>query len=265
MRGDLADRRAVDELVRGAAVVVHAAGIVSASHVADYHRANALGTEAVVRAMLDAAGPGRLVLVSSLAAREPGVSAYARSKLAGEAIVLRDAEALRAVIVRPPAVYGPGDRATLPLFSAMSRGLLVVPGARTTRFSMLFVDDLAELLARLVAGPVAPGALMEPDDGTAGGYGWADVAAIAQAALGRRVRLIDPPRAIIWPVAVGSEIVARLAGGPPFLGREKLGELLHEDWVASGGTSPALGWAPTVRLADGFRTTMAWYKQAGWL
>jgi nucleoside-diphosphate-sugar epimerase len=263
--GDLEDERALRDLVSGASVVIHAAGVVSAGRLDAYHRINALGTAAVTRAMLASQSPGRLVLVSSLAARSPEVSAYARSKREGEEIVLESAEALEAAIVRPPAVYGPGDRATLPIFAGIARGLLVVPGARRTRFSLLYVDDLADLLAGLVARPPAPGTIVEPDDGTGGGYGWRDVVLIAQEVLGRRVRLIDPPHALIWAIAIGCEIVARARSGAPFLSREKLGELSHEDWVAAGAAAAGVSWSPRVRFADGLRASLAWYRQAGWL
>ncbi len=263
--GDLGDEAALSKLVAGAQVVIHAAGVVSASHVADYHRINALGTAAVVRAMLGVERPGRLILVSSLAASAPEVSAYARSKREGEDIALEHAEAFQLAIVRPPAVYGPGDRATLPIFAGLARGLLVVPAAYRTRFSLLFVDDLADLLASLVGQPAAPGTIVEPDDGAPGGYDWKDLATSAEALLGRRVRLIDVPRAIIWPIAVGCELVARATGNAPFLSREKLGELFHPDWVAAGAYATSVAWAPRVGFADGLRASLAWYRQAGWL
>ena len=94
-------------------------------------------------------------------------------------------------IMRPPAVYGPGDRATLPIFRQIKKGLLFVPAA-DARFSLLYVDDLAEIVARLLEAPRWDGAVMEPDDDS-GGYGWADVARIASAHLDRRVRTVPVP------------------------------------------------------------------------
>src|SRR5690606_40015978 len=84
----------------------------------------------------------RLVLVSSLAARSPDLSAYAASKRDAEK-ALTEIDGLDWCAIRPPLVYGPGDRATLPLFRAMRRGLLPVPAGSGGRFSAIHADDLA--------------------------------------------------------------------------------------------------------------------------
>jgi len=65
---------------------------------------------------------GRFVHISSLAARQPELSAYAASKRAGEELVGARQKELNAIILRPPAVYGPGDRGTLPLIQELNPG-----------------------------------------------------------------------------------------------------------------------------------------------
>ena len=50
------------------------------------------------------------------------------------------------VILRPPAVYGPGDRGTLPLLRSLTQSLAVIPGTSTSRFSLIYVDDLARII-----------------------------------------------------------------------------------------------------------------------
>ncbi|HMR32515.1 MAG TPA: NAD-dependent epimerase/dehydratase family protein [Geminicoccaceae bacterium] len=260
VRGGLEDEAALSRLTDGARAVVHCAGIVSAPRPADYERANAGGTAAVLRAADPAA---RFVHVSSLAAREPGLSAYAASKRRGEQLV---AEAGRtdAVVVRPPAVYGPGDRATLPIFQQLRRGLLIAPARRAARFSLIFVADLARLLARLALGAFRSDRPVEPDDGRAGGYGWEDLAAIAGKASGRRIRTLYLPTRLLWPVALGAEAWSRIVDRPPPLSRDKLRELGHSDWVC--GPLPAgLGWRPSTGFAEGHAETAAWYERAGWL
>ena len=65
-----------------------------------------------------AGGVRRFVHVSSLAAREPKLSLYGASKARAEELV--HSSGLEWVIVRPPAVYGPGDKETLELFRMAS-------------------------------------------------------------------------------------------------------------------------------------------------
>jgi Nucleoside-diphosphate-sugar epimerases len=82
--GDLADAEALTRLTRGADVVIHLAGRIKARRRADYFAVNRDGTAALVRALAGAEGEPHLLLISSLAAREPRLSDYAASKQAAE-------------------------------------------------------------------------------------------------------------------------------------------------------------------------------------
>lgn len=258
VRGTLDEPEALGRLVAGAAAVIHCAGVVAASGAAAFEAVNVAGTARLLTAL--PAGT-RLVHVSSLAAREPALSAYAGSKRRAEELAL----AAGAVAVRPPAVYGPGDRMTLPIFRQLARGRVVVPARRDARFSLLYVEDLARLLVTLATAPRAAEGVLEPDDRHPGGYRWADLARLAGEATGRRGRVLHLPHALAWPVAAAVEAIARLGAAPPALSRDKLRELAHPDWVCRGGGGDAIGWRPEVGFAEGFRATLAWYRRQGWL
>ncbi|MEN0110196.1 MAG: NAD-dependent epimerase/dehydratase family protein, partial [Planctomycetota bacterium] len=116
----------------GAEVVLHVAGLTHAWRAEDFHRVNAEGTATLCRAAAGASSPPTVVLLSSLAAAGPSpdgaphteatkpapISHYGRSKLAGERAARRFADRLPLSIVRPPVVFGPGDRDGLLLFKA---------------------------------------------------------------------------------------------------------------------------------------------------
>lgn len=264
VRGSLDDGPSLAALVHGAGAVVHAAGIVAARRDSEFGRVNAGGTAALVAAASRANPPPRILLISSLAARRPELSAYAASKRAAEAAVA--ASSLGHCIVRPPAVYGPGDRATLPLFRQLSRGLLLAPRVENGRFSLLYVDDLARLVRALLDQPGWAGQILEPDDGRAGGYAWSDLAAIAEQALGRTVRCLQAPRAIVWCAALAHELGGALTGKAPMLSRGKVAELCYPDWVCTRESIGAVaGWAPAVGFASGFAATLAWYRDRRWI
>lgn len=260
--GSLEDGAALDRLVDGADSLIHLAGSVAALHPVELEAVNRDGTARLARHAREA-GIGRFVLVSSLAARTPTVSAYARSKREAEeaaAAALLGAASLS--VIRPPAVYGPGDRATLPLFRGLARGFLPVP-AGGGRFSLIHARDLAELLAVLLEAGTPAGAALEPDDGRSGGYDWPSLLGIAGEVLGRRVWRLPVPRWALLPVALSCDGLARWRGRPTMLSRDKLGELYHADWVARGD-GPA-GWRPRIGFHDGLPETLAWYRAQGWL
>lgn len=267
VQGSLEDEAALQRLVAGAAAVVHCAGLVAAPSAAVFTQVNVLGSARLFAAAAGAAPPPRILLLSSIAAREPRLSAYAHSKRAAEEILWRTADqGIEACALRPPAVYGPGDRATLPIFRQLRSGLLFVPAVPDARFSLLYVHDLADAIAHLLATATWRRSVLELDDGREGGYRWADLAEIAGRQLGRRVRTIALPRPILWPIAAIAGLGGAAVGRAPRLSPGKLRELFHGDWVARPTRpSPLQGWSPHTTFATGFGQTLAWYRQEGWL
>jgi len=259
VQGDLFDAEALDRLLHGADAVLHLAGAISALTEHDYFRVNAHGTLALAEASLRH-GVKRFVHVSSLSARAPQLSPYGASKRAGEDAVFKLMARLNAVILRPPAVYGPGDRATLPLLRELTRPVAVVPGRRGNRFSLVHAADLARFAADALVNP-ADG-LHEISDGTPNGYGWDELLAIAGRERGGPIRAIFLPRAVPQTVAVAAEALARATGRPGMISRGKIAELYHPDWVAREG---GLVLPAPIGFATGFPETLAWYRQAGWL
>jgi nucleoside-diphosphate-sugar epimerase len=264
--GALEDAASLSQLVAGSAVVVHMAGALRATDQAAFERANALGTANVVEAAATAASRPRLLVTSSLAARVPTLSAYAASKWRAEGIVREQAGETDFCILRPPAVYGPGDLATLPIFQQLRRGFLVAPAVPAARFSLLFVDDLVDLVRALLAVPTWAGAVLEPDDGRSGGYRWPDLAGIAAGQLGRRVRLIRMPFACARVMAGAAEAYGRLTGRMPMVDVAKVREMFHDDWLCRpADPASTVAWVPQVTFEKGCRPTMSWYVEHRWL
>jgi nucleoside-diphosphate-sugar epimerase len=267
VRGSLENGAALQRLVAGAAVVVHCAGAVRAPTAAAFRMANAIGSARLMAAAAAAATRPRFLLLSSLAAREPALSAYAESKRLGEDEVRRGAgQSIELCIVRPPAVYGPGDRATLPVFRQLRKGLLLMPAVAEARFSLIYVGDLAEMIVQLLGTPGWDGSTLELDDGRENGYRWPDLAEIAGRQLGRRVRTIAVPLPILWPAAALGQAAGAALGRSPSLSLGKLRELFHVDWVCrTAATQSLAGWSARTTFESGFAHTMAWYERNRWL
>ena len=246
--GSLQDQSALEKLVVDADVIVHCAGRVRGRSIQEFTSDNVTATQAI----LDVSrGNANFIYISSLAARNPSLSHYALSKLRAEQAV-RAYQTDKWMIIRPPAVYGPGDRELRPLFDWLRRGILWVPGSQTNRFSLLHVTDLAELISHLV-GQFQPALrIYEPHDGRPGGYQWLDIQSIAESVFKRKVRRYTVPRAILNTVAYANMVFCAMSGKTPMLTPGKVRELVHSDWV-SDPTILNSGWQPRTNFEHGLQ------------
>lgn len=259
LRGDLADLGALARLVAGTAAVLHIAGVVSAPDPVAFHAGNVAGTQAVVDAARRA-GVERFIFVSSLAAREPGLSAYGRSKCDAEEVVR--SSGLDWVIVRPPAIYGPQDREILELFRAARWGVVPMPPAGRT--SVVHVRDLARLLLALTnPSDLASRQIYEPDDGRPQGWSHRELGKAIGAAVGRRVWVPNLPRGVLSSAARLDRLVR---GDRAKLTQDRVGYMAHPDWTCSPEKAPpGTLWRPEISTRQGLAETARWYREAGWL
>ena len=255
IEGALDDEAALALLVEGADAVIHVAGVINAPDAAGFEAGNVAGTAAMLAAA-GTAGVARFVHVSSLAAREPQLSLYGASKARSETLV--EASPLSTAIVRPPAVYGPGDRETLDLFRMARRGLVVLPPVG--KLSLIHVDDLAVLLLALANSDAT--LLVEPDDGR-GGCTHVEFGRALGRAVGRRVRTLSAPRLMLTLAARGDRL---LRGRNAKLTADRVDYFCHPDWtVAPERAAPAGLWQPRIETETGLADTARWYRDAGWL
>jgi nucleoside-diphosphate-sugar epimerase len=259
VQGSLEDRLSLESLTRGADAVVHCAGAVRGATQEQFDRVNVEGVERLLLTLEAQGTPPRLLALSSLAAREPQLSFYANSKYKGEQVLVNEARRVAWDVLRPPAVYGPGDREMLPLFRAMARGIAPVPGAAHARFSLLFVDDLAAAVLAWIRSGHVTGAVYTLDDGREGGYDWHGVATIVEHVCRNRVRLLRLPSWVLDIPARLNRRASRLFGYAPMLTPEKLRELRHLDWVCDHtALYAATGWRPQIQLEEGLLRTPGW-------
>ncbi len=257
--GDLASHDALAELVHEADAVLHIAGVVNAQDMAGFRAGNVAGTEAVLAAAENAAAK-RFIHVSSLAAREPALSDYGKSKQQAEEAVR--ASSLDWTMVRPPAVYGPRDTEVFELFKAARFGFVPVPPQG--RSSVIHVDDLARLLLDLGGqGWETFGKVYEPDDGTPEGLTHSQLAEAIGAAMGKRVWAPNVPRGVLMAAARGDRL---LRGAKAKLTPDRASYMCHPDWVSDPEKAvPPNIWQPQVPFSEGMAQTAKWYRDAGWL
>lgn len=273
VQGSLEDDAALASAVTGAEVVYHIAGLIAGSE-AEYFAVNQAGTRRLVAAVRRTAPGARFVYVSSQAAVGPGrrlaedapcgpVSPYGRSKLAGEEAV-RGAADLTWVIVRPPSVYGPRDRAFLPLFRLARRGLAPVFGSGAQELSLVYVADLADAITRAGTRAEAAGRtyhLAHPDVVTS-----RELVGILGRAVGTRPLVIPVPLLAMQVLVAGLGVIRAALGRRNVVNLGRLAEYFAPAWTFNVTRAEReLGWRAAHDLGSGLSETAAWYREQGLL
>lgn len=277
VRSDFA-AAALDRLFDGADVVIHAAGATRAPSANELLASN-VGLTRTVMEQARAAGVGRVLFISSQAAAGPAASpdrpvdedtpehpieAYGRSKLEAERVV-RSFDDVPSVIVRPGAVYGPGDRDFLAMFRLARLGIAIHPGNREQSITIIHVDDLIDGIELAATKSRALGATWfmaneSPTD-------WRTLFRLAAAAANRTLRLdANVPAPVVRAGALIGDVVARFTGKAGLLTGEKVALGAPRYWLCSSARArQELGFSPRIELPAGIAATYAWYREAGWL
>jgi nucleoside-diphosphate-sugar epimerase len=279
VEGGLGDREAARRLVEGADAAVHVAAVYrTAGHPDSYYReVNVGGTEVLLEAAARA-GLSRFVHTSTVGVHghvehapadesapiAPG-DIYQATKAEAEALALdfHRRRGLPVAVVRPGAIYGPGETRLLKLFRSIARRRYAIVGSGESFYHPVYVDDLLEgfLLALerpeavgeafLIAGPryVSQSELAR---------------LIARETGGRVLPFRIPAAPLQWAGDLCEAICVPLGIEPP-LHRRRV-----DFWTKSRAFSiekarRLLGYAPKVDLEEGIARTVAAYREAGWL
>jgi nucleoside-diphosphate-sugar epimerase len=277
--GDLSDPRALGELVAGADGVLHVAAVYrTAGHPEAYYReVNVRGTERLLEAAARA-GVRRFVHTSTVGVHghvssppadetapfAPG-DVYQATKAEAEASALRFGRerGLPVVVVRPGAIYGPGETRLLKLFRAIARGRYAIVGSGRALYHPVYVDDLvAGFLLALDANAGSGEAFILAGPRYVSQRELADL--IARETGGR----VLPFRVPAWPLLAAGAVVEALCvplGIEPPLHRRRVEFWLKSRAFRIDKACRVLGYAPQVDLEEGIRRTVASYRELGWL
>jgi len=264
--GSLSDREALFRLVDGADRVVHIAGLIKAIDANEFMRVNRDGSRLLAEVAAQRAPGAALTLISSLAAREPTLSGYGASKRAAEEAVFKVLGRGAVTVLRPPAIYGPGDRETLAFFKLGRWRRIPVLGHPDARVALVHVEDAARQIAAAVAASPT-GCIHALADDQPKGYTWREVLTAAAISVGNsQPRFFDVPAGVTRMVGVTSGAVSALTRRATMVNPGKVRELLHRDWSVSDAEILTLnGMGARIGLQAGFASTAAWYRRARWL
>jgi nucleoside-diphosphate-sugar epimerase len=191
------------------------------------------------------------------------ITAYGRSKLAGEHSCLQLARDTEVIVLRAPAVYGPRDRDLLLCFVLAARGILPVPRGPERLLQFLHVTDLVDALLLAATTPRTTGMYHVAE---AQAYPWSEITNWLAQAVGRRVRAVRIPAWLVQAAATMSELGAATVGRATIFNREKAREMLAPGWLCETEAAKRdLGFEGRIPLPVGLTGTAAWYREHGWL
>ncbi len=249
--GSLSNLASLHTLVEGCTSLIHCAGTIRGTEKSDFVPSNVHGVANLLKVCLAQPSPPRFIHISSLAAREPFLSPYAWSKREGELLLQQEAGSLNWLIFRPPAVYGPKDKALLPLFKLGKRGIALQLGPHHGAFSLIHIDDLASVIRRSLEVPDIRSSIFEVDDGFPNGYSWQSVFRIINPQMKIHVTI---PQKLLGLLGGINEHLSRLMGYKPLFTRGKVAEISHTNWVCdSQKARQQLQWTPQIPLEEGLR------------
>lgn len=275
--GSVTDEKLVNQLMSGIDVVQHLAAAFRELNVPDtyYEEVNIGGTRTVLDAALKA-GVKKFIYCSTCGVHgdiedPPGgedapiapADYYQRTKYEAEPLVLEYHEkGLPCVVLRPAAIYGPGDPERFSMiYQRVATGTFPMFGSGHTLYHPVYIDNLVD--AHVLA--------MEPGKGLGEAYLIADEEYVEIEDLVRRVaramgRSVKIPHYPVWPVVIAGHVMETICRPfkitPPIFPR-------RVDWFRQNRAfridkaKRDLGYAPRVPLDEGLRLTYEWYKAEG--
>lgn len=272
-RGDLRDAAAVRTACDGVDAVVHAGALSQPwGRAAEFEAVNVHGT-AHVLAGCRAAGVRRLVHVSSPSVAFTGrdqreipddapfaprcLCDYSRTKRAAEELVARSG--VPTVVLRPKALFGPGDRTLLPRLVALAKArALRVIGDGANEVDLTYVENAVDAILAALDSERALGRTFHVTNGEHVRL-W-DIVRTLLRGLALDAELRHVPFRVAWTLAAALELRARVFGGEPRLTRYTVCVLARTQTYDIRGAREALGYVPRVSVAEGVERTLAAWR-----
>ncbi len=275
--GDITNPESLIPAVIGVDYIIHSAGLIKAKNQAAYFRVNQTGTANLLNAVKNNnLGLEKFVLISSVAAAGPAdqiprketdrcqpLTTYGRSKLAGEDAARPFFDLIPITILRPPAVYGPGDKAILTLFDLANKGFKPYMAGGNNRIQMVYVDDLCRAIQIGMESDKSRGQTYFIADSQA--YSVRELLNIMGQLLGKKGIGIYIPLWLLRIIALLSEGFFRMIGQTPLFSREKVRELTANWLLDVSHARDQIGFETEFDFISGATEAIAWYRKEGWL
>ncbi len=255
--------------------IIQNAGLTKSESEEKLNNVNAHGLNQLVETLIESQViPSRFISISSLAAIGPGdftennivdndttpqpVTMYGRSKLLGERLLKKHRE-FPYIIIRPTAVYGPGELDLLTVYKMLNSRLEMYIGKDKQELTFVYVKDLAAVIMDVLVSGKIHSEYFVTDDNV---YTSEEFNAIVKSELKKSTLKLRLPLSLIKIIAVFSEKISSLSGRYPALNLDKVNELKCKSWKCSiNELKKDTDYIPQYDLKTGMAETIKWYKE----
>jgi nucleoside-diphosphate-sugar epimerase len=280
--GDITQPETLGDMVSsaqgGVDYIIHNAGLVKAKRKQHFFEVNEKGTKSLFETIArHNPQVKKVIYISTVAAAGPSlkgkpvteddkphpITAYGRSKLVGEGVALSFADRLDVLVIRPPAIYGPGDKEIRSFFDIVNKRIKPYIGSPDRRMQLVNVDDLCRGVFLAVTAETKSGEVYFVAENRS--YTMKELIALLEKGCGKKGVPIRIPSFLFSVIAAVSEFAFKLVGATPMLTLEKAKELLASWEVSTDKAKKDLGFESHIPFEQGARETYEWYRKKGWL
>ncbi len=277
--GSLFDIPVLRKGVEDVDYVYHLAGLTKASSKEEYFQGNHIATKNLLDAVVTSGvSLKRFVHISTQAAVGPSangtpideetpfhpITTYGVSKMEAEKECLKLAGKIPVTITRPPAVYGPRDKDIFAFFKAMNSRFQPMIGFNDKHVSLIHVKDLVDGILLAGEHPVAVGKTYFISSERY--YSWKDVGEVTSRVIGKGALRLRIPESAVYTIAAFAELFSLITRKAVLLNFEKARDIVQDAWTCSiAKAQRELGFSEKLSLEEGIRSTVAWYRDRGWL
>jgi nucleoside-diphosphate-sugar epimerase len=259
--------------------VIHNAGVIKSLDKKTFFEVNYFNTIRLIEALVQLyKEPDKFIYISSLAAYGPGdkktenpvllsskprpVTSYGKSKLAAEKYIVEKTR-IPYLILRPTAVYGPGEKNIFETIKFINKGIDFQFGTKNQQLTFIYVKDLVRLVFDAMESPVSNKAYFITDGNL---YNSIDLGRHVSHRLNRRNLHIPVPIGFAKIIAAIYEIISKALKIPPVFNVEKVNELSAHNWNCDiQPIQSDFNFKAEYDLEKGMNETIDWYKKEGWL
>jgi len=276
VRVDYNNKEQIEELLKNHEILIHTAALTKAKNWKEFKKNNIDLTDSLLEIFNSIDSLKQFIFLSSQAACGPSkknlpkkeidkclpISKYGKSKLLAEESIKSKSKKYW-TIIRPSAVFGPGDKDFLIYFKLVKKHISLFAGNKNKQISLIYVQDLANLIISTLENKNAFNEIF-----FASGL---DISLeIFSQNLEKALKTfsvkITIPEFLLDIIAIISGFISIFNKKVALLNKDKIKEIKQDSWLVSNEKAKRiLYFEPAKNLVENITTTYNWYKENNWI